>query len=135
MPDFTRESRLAVEEPAVQDHPHSESPADIDKEEVLVLLRGSGQEFSVGHCSRVVLDENRDVEGLFKDAADGHPSGKLVGIALAGLGIDSSGNADAKPEGFLKVESMFVEIGPNGDADSLDRLFFALEDKRDIIGK
>ena len=66
MPDLPGESGFPVVRLPVQDHTHSQAPADIDEEHVLLIAGHSADVFPVGHRPGVVLYVYRGFEPVFE---------------------------------------------------------------------
>ena len=54
--DFSREARFSQIESAVDDDADADTPADVDKDNVLHALAHASEAFAVGHTSGVIVD-------------------------------------------------------------------------------
>lgn len=133
MPELAAEAGLAGVGLAVDDDTESETPGDIDVEDVSPLLTDVSHILSVGAGAGVVVDPDRDPEALCEDLAERSLAEIEVRVAAPGLGIDPA--EEVEPDGYeiLALDcTLVIDVVVDPLADLLEALGGVLKLEGDI---
>ena len=119
---------------AVHDHTHTQTPAYVHEEHVL-LLQAAAQVFSVGHGAGVVFQHSVDAEVFLQDAADAAVLVEGIAVAVAGDRIHTSGDAYADAHNLVPLQVLMADEFPDGYGDAVHGLLVGFHLEGDSVAK
>ena len=122
MPEFAREAALAVVELAVGHDPDGHSAAQVEVEQVFVVLGFAARVLRIAAGPRVVFEQHADADAVFEQVAQRLFARGEVFVAAARVGVHAPRDADPQPEDFTPVDTAGGDEAFDVGADFLETL-------------
>ncbi len=133
MPNLSGEPGLSVGQLPVDNHSHSQSPAEIYEQHVLLIVRLSADVFPIGHRPRVVLQENRRTELFLKHLRQRLVLAEEVGEAVSGLVVHAPREVDSVGQHLLLRDAERLRVLPEQRRQIPQGLLRAFENERNVL--
>ena len=122
MAELAGEAALSVVELSVDDDADGYAPAHVQVEDVVFVLGLAAGVLGVAAGAGVVFEQHPQADALLDDVAQGLLARREVFVAVAGLGVDATDDADAHAQNLVAVDAAVVDEADDVRADALQTL-------------